>query len=359
MQFNFHKKYFSFLKIFVLTSSIFFTGCVPKVDLKLYNHEVTSKTSFMPSKYLINKTLPKIVVFNFDDNNNEAAKKANLGSTLAVEIESAIAINGLGKIVDRKIGKKLEKEIALSQAMNSEKSYNGPIIANYAVSGKISNADFDKKYSSGTVLYNDGNLVRIPASFKYSANVSGSAKIYQIPSMEVVDNFNFSGSAYRAENVQRTGGFLGIGGESSKGSNFDAGLMRKAADHAIRNISLLLKNSLSQDGYIMQKRSYKNKVIFKINLGSDDKIKPGDEFEIIGKFEIINPVTEEMEIEERILATGKISNIVNPKFSWIVLDKKELNDKIRIGDIVDFKYQSSLIEKIINGTKNLYYSIVH
>ena len=88
-------------------------------------------------------------------------------------------------------------------------------------------------------------------------------------------------------------------------------------------------------------------------------LQPGDEFEIIGKFEIINPVTEEMEIEERILATGKISNIVNPKFSWIVLDKKELNDKIRIGDIVDFKYQSSLIEKIINGTKNLYYSIVH
>ncbi len=345
------------LKIILFLS--LFTSCSPKINLNLYHHELAPKSSFMPSKHIINKSLPKVVIFDFNENDNKVAKDSGIGSTLAIEIQNAISKNGLAKIVDRKIGKKLQKEIALSQAKGSSFSYKGPIIANYAISGEISNADFIKKYSAGSVIYNEGKLITIPASFKYSASVSGSARIYEIPSMNVVQSFEFSGSAYRAENAQKQGGFLGIGSTVQNGENFDAGLVRKAAKNSISNLDLPLKNSLSQDGYIIEKRSYKDKVVFKINLGSNDKIKTGDKFEIIGKFEIINPVTEKSEIEERILATGEVSNIVNPEFSWIILDKKEFNNKIRIGDIVDFRYKASLFNKIVNNGKKAYYSVTH
>ena len=95
----------------------------------------------------------------------------------------------------------------------------------------------------------------------------------------------------------------------------------------------------------MEKRSFKKKSIFKINLGASDGIVQGDKFEIIGQFENQNSINNQVEVEKRIIATGKISDIIDPKNAWIIIDDSENIDKIRLGDTVKIKYKRSKMDK--------------
>lgn len=313
----------------------------------------------MPSKESVKGAPPKVVVFDFTENDNKIATQSNLGNSLAINIENILTQNRLAELIDRKVAKKLEKEILLSQMNNSSSSYNGPKVANYAVSGTISNAGYNKKYTAGAMLYSkERGLYKTPAKFKYSSNVSGNVKIYEVPSMTVIENFEFSGFASRSENIQKNGGvsiagIIDIGVDKAKGLDRDDSLVRKAGQNAIDQVSTAVKNALAKRGYILEKRVLKKKVIFKVSLGSKDGIKHGDRFDIIGKFEIENPLTNEIEIENRILASGRVADKINPKFSFVVLDKKESNDRVRLGDTVKFKYKKSFSQKLSSFSKHI------
>ena len=76
----------------------------------------------------------------------------------------------LAKLIDRSAAKKLEKEILLSQINDSEASYSGPKVSDYAISGSISDASFNKKYYSSSLRSDgQGSFYRIPPRFKYEA----------------------------------------------------------------------------------------------------------------------------------------------------------------------------------------------
>ncbi len=339
--------------IILLNIILILSNCAPKIsNLHQYNKQNFPKTSFMPSKESVKGAPPKVVIFNFNENNNKVAIDANLGKSLAVNIENLLTKDRLVQLIDRKIATKLEKEILLSQINNEDVAYNGPPVANYAISGEIGSAGFNKKYSSGMMLYSkDRGLYKTPAKFKYSSEVKGNVKVYEIPSMDVIDNFKISGFAKRSENVQKSGGvsiagLIEVGVEKNKGLEADNDLVRKAGENAIYSSSTVIKNAFAKKGYVLEKRSFKNKVIFKVSLGERDGIKHGDRFEIIGKFEIENPITNEVEIEKRILGEGRVSNRINPKYSFVVLNKKEYNNMVRLGDIVQIKYKKSLSQKI-------------
>lgn len=346
-------KKLSLILLFILTS------CSTTIkDFDKYEKEFISKTSFMPSAENIKGIQPKLVVFEFDENNNEVAKNANLGKIIGNNIENILTQDRLVELVDRKAAEKLKQEIALAE-MNKTGIYKGPKIADYAISGSISNADFSSKYSSGSTYVNPKNmqLITIPPKYTYSSNVSGNIKIYELPSLTVIENVEFSGAKTRSENVRQNGGLslgaLQIGGEKVNGISRDDGLVRSAAYDAILSSNIELKNAFAKKGYILEKRVFDKKAIFKISLGSQDGIKQEDEFEIIGQFEVENPITNEVEIERRIIASGKVSNIVNPSYSWVVLNEKEKNKSIRLGDMVKIKYKRNALEKLLKDAKKL------
>ena len=341
----------TFLPLILLLLS----SCGPKIsNFDLYNQQYFPKSNFMPNAEQLDGKKPKLVVFNFAHNDNKIASQASLEKTLAVEVEAILSNNRLVEIIDRNIAKKLEKEVLLSQLTNSDVSYEGPQVADYAISGIISNAAFDRKYSSGMVLYNkDRGFYRTPPKFNYKAQSSGILKVYEIPSMKVLENVEFAGIAKRSENVRKSGGVsisgvIDIGVQNAQGLDRDDGLVRKSGQNAIDNIASNLKNIFAKKAYILGKKSFNNKSIFKINAGFDDGIKKGDKFDIMGSFEMVNPITNKIEVENRILGSGVVSDKINPKFSWVVLDKKEYNDKIRLGDVVKFKYKTRLSKKIAN-----------
>ena len=305
----------------------------------------------MPSKENVEGETPKIVVFALEENNNEVAKQAGLGDSLANNIENILSKNHLGKIVDRKAAQKLQQEIALAE-MKKTGSYKGPIVADYAISGAISNAGFTSKYSSGSTFYNPQSqqMVSIPPKYTYSSDVAGNIKVYELPSLAVVDSVEFSAKKSRKEEVQQEGGLslggLQIGGKKVKGANRDDSLVRKAGQRAIEYVEIDLKNFFAKKGYILEKRVLEHKAIFKISLGSSDGIKQDDKFEVIGKYESTNPLTDEIETERRIIATGSISDLINPKTCWIVINNEAQADAIRLGDTVKMKYKRSSFSKV-------------
>lgn len=311
----------------------------------------------MPSADNLEGRSPKVVVFALDENNNEVAKNSNLGTSIANNIENMLTRDRLIELVDRNAAKKLEKEIALAE-MTKTGSYKGPAIADYAISGAISNADFTSKYSSGSTYVNPKNMqvVTIPPQFSYSSSVAGNIKVYELPSLTVVENIEFSGAYSRSENVRQKGGVslgaLQIGGEQVDGATRDDGLVRKAGEDAILDTKIELKNAFAKRGYILEKRTLDDKAIFKITLGSQDGIKQDDEFEIIGHFEVENPISGETEVERRIIATGKVSDQINPKNSWVVINEKERVNSIRLGDELKIKYTRNGFEKFARATKN-------
>jgi len=336
----------------------FITSCAPTIkNFDKYQKQFLSRSSFMPNKENLEGKLPKIVVFNLEENGNEVAKQATLGSSMANNVENIISQNRLAQLVDRSAASKLEKEIALTE-MNKTGSYKGPQIADYAISGAISNAGFTSKYSSGSTYFDPKSkqMISIPPKYSYSSDVAGNIKIYELPSLAVVQNIELKGKKVRSENVQQNGGLnlagLQIGGQQVSGANRDDTLVRKAGEDAIDNAKVDIKNALAKKGYILEKRVFKDKVIFKISLGLDDGLNHGDKFEVSGQYENQNQITDEVEVERRIIGLGTVTNIIDPKTSWVIIDDEEKINSIRLGDMVKMKYKKSSLESVAKVAKS-------
>ena len=339
------------ISIFLISMALITSSCAPSIsNFNSYLPQQFPKTEFMPSPEMSEGKPPKVVVFDFDEGKNEIANQADLGKSISVEIENVLTENRLAQLVDRKVAEKLEKEIALAE-MNKTGIYKGPEISDYAVFGTIGNAGFTKKYSGGMLIPNgNGGLTKTAPSFTYSSDVSGNIKIYELPSMQVVANFEFAGKKTKKEEVKTNnnvsiGGLIEFGGQKAEGLNREDGLVRSAGQEAIDNVSFDIKNFFAKKGFVLEKRSLKDKVIFKISVGSADGVKTGDNFEVIGKYEIINSITGKSEIERRSIASGKVANKIDPKSSWVLIDDKDTINAIRLGDVVQFKYQRSFIGK--------------
>jgi hypothetical protein len=347
------------MKIKYLALLLVISSCSATIkNFDQYQKQFLTKTEFMPTKEILEKKPPKIVVFALEENENETATQAQLGNSIANNVENVIAKNHLGELVDRKANVKLAKEIALAE-MNKTGSYKGPKIADYAISGTISNAGFSSKYSSGKTFVNpkSGQLVSVPPKYTYKSEISGNLKIYELPSLTVIKTIEIAGKDSRSENVQQNGGLdfggIQIGGEKVKGVMRDDSLVRKAGEDAVDSATVDIKNALAKKGYILEKRVLDKKTIFKISLGSEDGISQNDKFEITAQYEIENPITNESEIERRIIAKGVVSDKIDPKSSWIMLKDSKKADLVRLGDSIQMKYKKNKFASAIKAASSL------
>lgn len=336
-------------KIFILIALL--ASCAPTVkNFEKYQKQFISKSDFMPDKDSYESKLPKVAIFDFEDGEIEVAKQANLSKSVAVNVENILSKYRLAEIVDRNAVNKLQKEVQLAE-MNKTGAYKGPKVADYAVSGSISNASFNSKYVNGsTYIDKKGNLISVPPKYVYTSNVAGNIKLYELPSLGVAQAIEFSATAVRNENVQQDGGVsfggLQIGGSQKEGENRDDGLIRKAGSDAIEEVESIIRNFFAKKGYIIEKRSYEDKSIFKVNLGSEDGLVHGDKFVVTGKYEVDNSITGETGIETRVIGAGRVSNLIDPKNCWIVIDEKKHENSIRIGDVVKMQYSKDRMKSL-------------
>ncbi|MES2961804.1 MAG: hypothetical protein V4694_05415 [Pseudomonadota bacterium] len=268
-----------------------------------YQKEFLPKNKFANEQEIIEGKTLKIVVLAFDENKNTAAIQDDLGNSIANNVENILSKNHLGEIVDRKAVSKLRNEIALAE-LKKTGSYKGPLVADYVI--------------SGTIL-EDSSYVNERSGRRFST-VAGILKIYQMPSLSIVGSAEFSAKKSSPKQSSKTEG------------------VRIATEYAITDIETKIKNFFTKKSYILEKRSFQNHSIFKISSGSNDGLKQGDKFEIISQSEDENAITNQMEKESIVIGTGVVSNLINPKTSWVLIDDSEKCDLIRLGDEVTMQY---------------------
>ena len=287
----------------------------------------------------------RVVVFPFDEGDNALAKRLDLGKSLAVTLETILVQSKQVIVKDRKAFKDLEKEISLIE-INQPNSYEGIKEADYAIRGEISNSGFTHQFVSASSYFDGKNYISIPAKNIYSSNFQGSIKIYKLPSLEVQALIELSDTEKRSENAITKGFLFNKKVDQSSIKTSDDVLVRNAAIESIEKKKSALKNMLSnlRKAYIIDKKSLGKKNVFKISLGNLDAIKKGQKLNIFSKSKNSNLLTGEEEVEERMLGTAKISNIISDKYAWIRVKDKKIAKQIKLGDRVQIIYKRTFSE---------------
>ncbi|EGJ51820.1 hypothetical protein V6C53_11215 [Desulfocurvibacter africanus] len=309
-------------------------GCAPTIaNLGEYHAAQLSPADFMPAPEQLKSAKVKVVVFPLTDGNIDLAKKANLSTVAAGEVENQLA-GGMVELVDRNNAAKLQQEVMLSE-INNQGAYNGPEVADFAITGNVDKATFGYTYDEAyTTRDKKGNSYYHPAQFNYKANVSGKIKIIQLPSLKVVKTITFADSVSTSEDAH------------GRAPTQDSGtpLVAKAATDAIHSARIELKNYFAKKGYVLEKRSKDDEAIYKINLGTEDGLKTNDVCQIYTINKTVNAITQEESTEELLLGEGKVSNQIGANYSWLIIEDADMQSPVRLGDYVKAKYSKGMLE---------------
>ena len=320
------------------------SGCAAKIaNIAEYKPTPMAQGKFMPTKF--ENTKPKVVVFELDNGKNQSAIKADVGLTTATQLEKYLNESGAIEVVDRNVAEKLKSEIQLIE-MGGSSAYTGPAIASYAISGSISNAGMNSKFIEASQWVDkNGRVHTVPPSCQYISNVSGLLKIYELPSMRVALSRSFEETKRQSEDARSA---------YDCGRADDATLIRSAAVDSAEEMRHDLKNFFAKKAYISEKRISADgkETIFKIEFGTLDGAKADDIVEIYTIEENFNPLRQITTQEEINIGKAKISQQITQNACWILLDNKEVADKVKLGDYVKLHYEKSFMDNV-KGASNM------
>ena len=124
-------------------------------------------------------------------------------------------------------------------------------------------------------------------------------------------------------------------------------LFEKALDEALSCLDLPLGEALAPRGHVTghRKAPGADRHIYRITLGSGHGIDPGDTVEIRREQRSMNPDGEETR-EERVIATGEVTDQVRAQQSWIAADPSKARDTSLDGDVVRPVYSEGLLSSL-------------
>lgn len=317
------------------------TGCGTSVNLAKYKPATLDKSPNMPSKeVMISTELPKVIIMNVDESNIEIAKKAQVGETIAVKVNSLLAEGKSVKIlqrIDNKGINLLSKEVAAAQLAKEVGSDVGQ--ADNLITGKLSRASYDHQFQeaySYQVKTKEGTkTVHVPPSMVYKSCVNGNLKIYTLPNLDEVDSFEYDECANHSTEVR----------SSSEVVERNDGLVQSAANQGADTVSYSLKNFFAKKGYIADKKVDGSDVIVQAYLGSKNGAKEGEDVEIYSLEDVTNNLTGETKKENVKIGTGKISNQITDSYSWVIVKEIDEGKKVQAGDFIKIKYEEGFFSK--------------
>ncbi len=314
----------------LLGGVLFFSGCSSTIgNLQEYAPSPLRKTEFMPSKEELQQAKIKVLLVRVDNGRSEVAQRADLAQILHTSLMSMLSSDGSVELIDRSVDARLDEEIKLHEfSRESPASKSVLRLASYAVKSEIAGATFASRYIKARVWYDKkGKVHRTPAYFVYSARVDGVLSVYEIPSMKLVKSFEFHGSSSYTK-------------ESRYRQRFNAELVQQAGRNAMSSVQTKLQRFFAPKGYILYKRVREDETIYEVTLGQSDGLREGDTVTIYRKERFHNPISNEEQVREIVIASGSVSEIVHPHSAWIILDEVHAGYDIRLGDYIKKRYSS-------------------
>ncbi len=268
-----------------------------------------------------------IVVMPFD-NTGEYATRHQIGETMANLITQQIEINKYGKVEDRTLLAKLKDEIAVHEMNAKPVDFSGPAPADYVVTGNINYAIFSQSTKIDLTLLalkilNQGKgdaPISLPAS---NVQINASMKVLELPSMNSVLSLNCKESVTRK-----------VPNDTYSSMVNDGIAMKRAIARCADKLMTNLVTKIKPYGFISEKKVLGSKAIFKIDIGSDSGLLPGQTVSL-------KRLTDGK--EKKIPVTSAIiSDQLEESSAWIVLGDSDEIAKIKLGDTVyvDIKYSN-------------------
>lgn len=345
------------LTLMILASFAF--SCSPTIEnFDKFKTQPLEAGKYLPKKESLKKNKIVVAILDFDTTNSQNANTLGLGGIISSKIENILVKNRNIQILDKKMASRLKEYIRDGNFKTMQNNLPGNISLDYIISGSFNKAEVSKRYVNtlpanivGGILINStdcrgskscetgrniGNVMNVadavinPGYWIYEGEVSGNIKIYDASSMLLLESIAFGGSSEMAENASLLGGNNGKNGNA-------AAVIKYALDESLITFKNRLHNIFLYNGYILEKRVYDGKTIFRINLGSNDGLVMGDKFKIYSIENNYNPITDENTTEEVEIGTGVVSNIISRDNAWVIIDDKETIDKIRLGNIVKIR----------------------
>lgn len=320
-----------------VSSLAFLGGCASyKIEnFDAYSQSTLLEADVMPTMEELKNKKTKIVVFNADDSNIKLAKNAGTGFTIATALEKHLNETG-AEIVDRNIAKKLKSEIQLAE-VKGKSTYEGPSVADYAITGNVSAANVGSKfYERSQWTDKKGKVYVTPATCKYTAQVTANLKVYKLPGLGFSKSVSIDDSVSVSEETRNSNCPYSINAQES--------LVRQAAAAAVKDARTEFQNYFAPKAYVIERRISEDSNIFKLSRGTDAGFKTGASVKFYSLEVNRNPLTQEVSAEESTVVEGNVSDKVGKKHAWVIVDETEKAGKIRLGDYVKVTYEKGFLE---------------
>jgi len=331
------------LLVAAISATLGLTGCATTERISEYTDVSMQRADILPTKKILSGAKQKIVIFPADTSNFALATNSYVGTTIATTLETYLAEVGV-EIVDRNIANKLMKELALAES-KGKSEYNGPDIANYAITGSVSNAGLSYDFREKRSRTNDeGKKTVTPAYCKFTATVSTNLKLYKLPGLAYSKTISTTEQATRKTETSNSRCPI-----SNEGA---ASLVREAAKQGIKDNRDKFQNFFSPKAYVLERKINGDKSLFKISAGENFGFVPESDITFYNIEVKANPLTGEVTTEEYEVVEGTIvSNLIGENYAWILVDN-ELADKVKLGDFVKVKYEVSSFVDFGNNLTN-------
>ena len=316
------------------------SGCsAPKVemDFNTYIRAPLEKAAVLPARGEINNLEKKtVVVFSYDNSNANLSKESNIKNKTAATLENYIANVGV-ELVSRQGDKdeQLREEAKLYRLMSNERGiYNGQYKADYFIMGLINSIGAKGEF------YQYKSKEETERKCNYIVTISGSIRVYNMLERKIVQDIRFDTNHSSSENTRSSNCPIRPSIKL---------IAQRAVDIGLGKAKAKLQNFFASRAYILEKRTNGDRNIFKVSMGDNNNLKPGDNIDIYTREIATNSLTRSANVEERKIAEGKVTDFVTNTTAWITVPDKVQANRIRLGDLARVRYQRPIIDRIFYG----------
>jgi len=297
------------------------SGCAGMTGTPVSNIREISfgQAEVQPLNDWINGSRVKVVITPTEGKEWPMVQQAMLLPLFSQAIERAVEESG-SEVVDRSLNSSLRDEMRLAESKGSG-NFDGPAVAHFAIKPAFTKVTIDSPMEVPGML--SGLFTKKgPPVYDHDLVVEGRIRLYEIPSMKLVQTLQFKEEQKENNNSPRL-------------ADADARL-RSAFETAFERVRNDFKNLIAPRGAITKKGVSDSGTVFQVMMGSDQKVSPHAKVKV---FSVIDGA-------ETQIAEGTVTGEVTPRHCWISADDPKSAARIRQGDMARLAIDDSLLGKL-------------
>jgi hypothetical protein len=308
-------------------------------DINEFSPRPMAKSKVMPTEDELNSQPFRVVVFAINDESVQLARNSQVGASVTGELIAQIS-KANANIIGNAGLSHLKSAIEKNTVLNSNN-----VAADFAITGSISVANYAKKYNKASSYKDKEGKVHVTeASCSHNSLIQGNIYIHNLKTMELIKTVAISGGDIRT--TELPGKYYKSCNNLSKTEI--SSMLRAGGTKAISREDVVFKNLFRPNGYVLERRSNGKVSIFKVTIGQKNGIEQDQNAEFFSTEKNKHPITGKMSETQNKVADGTVTNKIQSKNSWVMIDDENIASQVRLGDAVKISYEKSIFGKIFN-----------